>query len=259
MSEKQLQAERHQLILGILDEESSAQVDELSRRFEVSKNTIRRDLNILEELGFLIRSKGGAVKSRTQQSPRSFDERQILNRSCKKSIARKAAELILEGETIILASGTSTLELAGYLKNRDHLTVITNSLDIAQVLSDEKRLTLILCGGIYDSQSRSMIGMPAELFFRDIHVDKLFMAVKALDEEGIYDMNMKETPVKQSMIRTAEELVVLADHTKIGKKSLNRIEPLFRIDSIICDVLPPEHLLVSFRSAGIDIIVSSEE
>lgn len=254
MSEKQLQAERQITIRTILEEENSVQVEDLSRRFQVSKNTIRRDLIILENQGFIIRSQGGAVKVQSPLSPRSFDERQSLNRDSKKRVAQKASELIQDGETIILGSGTSSLELAELLKNRDHLTVITNSLDIARVLSDETKLTLILCGGIFDPQSRSMIGMPAEIFFKDIHVDKLFLSVKALDGEAFYDLNMTETPVKRSMIRTAEELIVLVDHTKMGKKSLSKIENITLIDSIICDELPPEELENQFHSSGIEII-----
>ena len=120
-------------------------------------------------------------------------------------------------------------------------------------------MSVILCGGLLDAHSRSMVALSAERFFGDIHADKLFLSVKALDAEGIYDFNMKETPVKRAMIEAAEEVIVLADKTKINRKSLSLINTLSQIDTLICDEIDSDEILIHLTSAEIEVIQTIHE
>ena len=234
--DKPLQLERMEYIKKILNENSSVKVVSLSSLCGVSENTIRRDLIELENEGFCIRSKGGATLAENPTSGIPFSCRIDKNYELKKEIAEKASSLIVPGITIIIDSGTTLLEFAKIVKTKKHLTVITPSLDAAAILADIKGITLIMPGGILNGPSRSLTGQPAEDFFSSIHADILFLAAKAVNiEDGLSDHTIPEASVKRNMIKCADKICVLADHSKLNRTALSRICPIDNVDYLVTD------------------------
>ncbi len=253
-SDKLLQPERLGRILSILEERGTVKVSDLSILCKVSENTIRRDLIELEELGNCSRSKGVATFRQKSQEVTPFSQRLSSHHRSKRAIAKKAAMMVSSGSTVILDSGTTAVELAEELSHKSHITVITPSLEAAVILSGIPEITLILPGGIVNPSSRSLIGQPAEQFFRNIHADILFLAVKAISfDTGLSDHTIIEASVKKEMIKAAEKIVVLADSSKLGKKALSRIAPISIVDTLITDDLSDSEFLNTLRSEGIEI------
>jgi len=243
-------------IIEIIKTEKTVRVEDLAIRLSVSENTIRRDLNVLAEKGLLERTKGGAISLKDELIESSFEERKDKNKNSKELIAEKAASLINTGETIILDGGTTNIILAKKIKEMDHITVLTNSLDIANILLDSNGITLVLSGGILNRNSRTVIGMPAESFFSSVNADKLFLGVTALSSEhGLSDQNMHETPVKKKMIEKAGEVIILADRTKFNKTAFSPIGDLSIADRIITDCEPDLQCRKSIEAKGVKLIV----
>jgi DeoR family fructose operon transcriptional repressor len=253
--ERLLQPERLERIRELLEQKNTVKVSQLSRLCKVSENTIRRDLVELENQGFCRRSKGGATK-RPVSEHTSFEKRHGILSDCKHTIARKAAGLVTSGHTVIIDSGTTAACLAEQLAGSSHITVITASLAAANILSGKSDITLIMPGGILNPLSGSLTGTPAEQFFSSIHADILFLAVKAISaESGLTDHNIAETSVKQSMIRCSRKVVILADHSKIGRSALSWIADTDAADMLITDSKSDPTQLEEFRKLGIEVII----
>jgi DeoR/GlpR family transcriptional regulator of sugar metabolism len=256
-----LQVERQLLIQSLIKENQTVRVDELAEKLNVSPNTIRRDLTMLEKHGVLKRTQGGAVLGEISLSPirQSFDLRAGKNLAEKERIGKCAAQFVQPGSTIILDAGTTTQQLANNIHNIEHITVVTNSLEAAYSLIPYSNLTVILSGGILLDGSRSLIGLPAENFFSQIHADQLFLGTCGISiERGLTNGNMYETPVKQKMIEVVKEVILLADHEKFGKVALSPFASLDCIHKIITDEKAPAEMVAQFESQGIEIIIATE-
>lgn len=235
-------------------------MEDLAQRLRVSENTVRRDLNILSEKGMIERTKGGAVSIMEGLSEKTFSSRQDKNRNGKELIAEKAASLINKGDTVILDGGTTSILVAEKIADMNHITVITNSLDIACTLTEAPGITLVVSGGIFNEDSRTMTGLPAEKFFSEVNADKLFLAVTGISEkEGFSDQNMYETPVKLKMIERAKEITVLADNSKFGKAAFSPIGDLSLAHRIITDIPPNDDLKKIIQSKGIELSICTKQ
>ena len=246
--------------MDIVRSEKTVRVENLAERLNVSGNTIRRDLNALSKKGMLQRTKGGAVNIVDELSENTLDIRRDKNRDSKILIACKAAALVQRGDTIILDGGTTSIKLAENLREKDHITVLTNSLDVANILSGNNGITLVLSGGIFNTDSRTMTGIPAEKFFSEVNANKLFLAVTGLSpEQGLSDQNMYETPIKKKMIETASEIIVLADSSKFRKIAFSPIGPLNIVHKIITDKAPEKETVRKIINSGVQLITCTEE
>ncbi len=258
--DKLLHPERLDKIKSVLEERKTVKVSELSKACDVSENTIRRDLIDLERMGYCYRIKGGATLLERSNDRTPFSSRLALHRESKSHIAQKAAELVKCGSTIILDSGTTTVELAEELLEKEHITVITPSLAAADILSGNQNITLILPGGIVNPSSRSLTGQPAEQFFSEVHADLLFLAVKAVSPEtGLSDHTIIESSVKKQMLKAADKIIVLADYSKLGKTALSRICSIEDVDILITDSIADPEIIARFEASGIEIVKSSSE
>ncbi|MBI9109311.1 MAG: DeoR/GlpR transcriptional regulator [Spirochaetales bacterium] len=254
--DKLLQPERLDRIKSAIEAKKTVKVSELSQACMVSENTIRRDLIELEEMGYCLRTKGGATLLEQIHDQSPFSNRLAIQKKGKHNIAIKASTLVGSGSTIILDSGTTALELAEELSKKDHITIITPSLAAAEILSGINGITLILPGGIVNQFSRSLTGQPAEQFFAGIHVDILFLAVKAVSlKTGLSDHTLIESAVKQQMIKAADRVIVLADHSKLGKNALSRICSIEEIDTLITDESADPDFIAKLEDAGISVII----
>lgn len=257
---KLLQPERLAEIRKLLDEYTTVKVAEVSTRLRVSENTVRRDFIALERQGLCRRTKGGATRSLDYQHASPFTRRHNQYHSDKRSIALRAAELVHSGSTIIIDSGTTAAELALQIAAKRHITVITPSLAVANVLADMPEITLLLPGGMMNTSSRSLTGSPAEDFFSSIHADILFLAVKAVSAKGgLADHNIAETAVKRSMIACSDRVVVLADHSKIGRSALSNIAEIRQADTIVTDARADQKELEAITRLGLTVLTADKD
>lgn len=233
-----LTEERRGAIVSLLKEKGKVRVNELSRRFKTSAVTIRTDLKELHQRGLVYKSHGGAVLPNLVSGNKepSLKEKFTKYSDEKSRIGAAAAQLIKDGETIILDSGTTTHEIAKRIKDRKDLTVITNGVNIAVELAGHRSIQIILLGGILRHGSLSIIGHFAEEMLAQLTADKLFMAADAITlEHGISTPKFEESRINQAMFAVAREKYLVADSSKFGKNGLSRIVSLWEMNGVITD------------------------
>lgn len=254
-----LAQERYEEILRLLEKDKIVKVAQLCSIFNVSVETVRRDLEFLEKEGKLKRVYGGAVLERKLSMEPSYHTRVIGNAREKQSIGKKTAELIHDGETLIIDLGTTTLEVAKHLKDKKDLTIITNCLYIAQELVDVPGYRVILSGGQLRSEEQSTSGFMSEEFFRTFNVDKTIIGVGGITiEEGITDYHLEETRVRRIMIEKGSQVIAVADHSKFGVKALVNVCPLEDIDVLVTDDKLPKSIIEKFKKQNVNVIVAED-
>ncbi|HWR45107.1 DeoR/GlpR family DNA-binding transcription regulator [Sporomusa sp.] len=226
--------ERKTEILQLVKIGNPVTVTSLSQRFGVSESTVRRDLQELEDNGLIQRTHGGAISVQTGFEM-SFQEKEVRFLTEKQQIATLAANLVNDGETVLIDSGTTTLEIARLLRSKK-ITVATNSMDIAQVFSDDAGVETVLLGGTLRKNTRALVGYLTNDALRKMYFDKVFLAANGIDAEfGITTPNLTEAETKRYMLQAGKEKILVADHSKIGQRSLCRICGLEEIDLLITD------------------------
>ncbi|GGF87999.1 DeoR family transcriptional regulator [Paenibacillus albidus] len=236
-----LAEERQQLILQQLDEAGKVKVIPLALQLQVSNETIRRDMDVLEELGKLKRVYGGAVKLTHHNGEPSYTMRRKLNQAEKEAIGRQAAGLLKDGDTVFMDTGTTVLEMTRYMAGKKRITVITTSLPSAaallQALSHEHFTgKVILLGGEVSIEQQSVSGIMTHEMLGHFSVDKAFLSVGGISlQHGITDYELNETLVSRRAAEQANEVILLADHSKIGSTAFCQIAALDTADIIISD------------------------
>lgn len=243
--------ERKSKILEIIKSDNSVRVSELSKLFNVSEATIRRDLIELEQAGCIVRTHGGAVSRNSTNFEPSFKEKQDKFLKGKEQIAKKAASLIEDGDTVTIDSGTTTQFISRYITAKG-VTVVTNSVNLADELSDREDIEVIVTGGILRSKTKAMVGPLAEEILKQLKVDKLFLGANGVSiKSGVTTPNIVEASTKRAMIEGAKEVYLVVDSSKFDEVNFSLICNVSRIDYIITDKLPKdyekyEHLGVKF-------------
>ncbi len=249
--------QRREQIIKLLREDGSAKVIDLAKLFKVSEVTIRQDLEKLEAEDLIIREHGGAFLKNVEDQVRNFSLMNTENMDKKELIGRKAAELIENGDVIILDSGSTTTEIAKNLKGRKNLTIITNALNIALMLGTEPGIDIMMTGGEFKPPTLSLTGQKAADFFGDIHVNKLFLATAGISlKAGLTYPSISDLVVKKAMIDAAETIYLVADSTKIRKPSFASLGALSLINYIITDPFISEDNKKLFKSHDIDFIIA---
>ena len=248
--------ERRTQILQIVRSMGRAKVNELSQRFNASAVTIRHDLNELHQRGLVVRSHGGAMLPGTVLREPPVQERLKEHSAEKQRIGAKAAAMINDGETIILDSGTTTLEIARHLKKKQGLHVITNGVNIAAELLDARDVQIFIIGGTVRKESASISGRLSEEMFDQFSADKLFLSGAGCDLEfGVSGANLEETMVNRAMLRIAREIILVADASKFSKSSMTRIAPFSEIDTVISDTGLDEETQSKLLALGCNLIL----
>jgi len=247
--------ERRQRIRGLMQERAQVTVAELARQFAVSAVTIRSDLAALDEIGALVRVHGGALQRRdSDELP--IDVKQSLHRAEKVRIATAAVELIRDGGTIILDSGTTTAEIARQIRGLklDSLNVITNALNIAVLLAGVPFVNLVIPGGVLRRRSWSLSGPQAEQAIRDLQADMLFLGVDSLDPEvGLMTPHLLEAQLNAQMIRIARKVIAVTDSSKLLRRNLSVISPVDEVDLLITDRKADPHCIEAIRARGVEV------
>lgn len=226
--------ERKVEILQLIESGKPVKVGDLSQRFEVSESTIRRDLQELENSRLIQRTHGGAISVQSSFEM-SYQEKEIHFYEEKQKIAKAAAELVKDGETVFLDTGTTTLQIASALRGKA-ITVATNSMDIAQVFADDPKVEVVLLGGTLRKSIRSLVGYLTNEMLSLLHFDKVFLAANAVDpEQGVTTPNLAEAETKRHMVRAGKEVILVVDHSKIWEKAMCKICSLEEINLLLTD------------------------
>lgn len=250
--------ERKLKITEYIQGRQRASVQELAEHFNVSESTIRRDLKELEDSKMLKRTHGGAINLESVNFEPAYTEKEDVFSSEKELIAKRAAELINDGDTILLDSGTTTQHLARELKKFSRLTVVTNSLMVAKELESLPGIETIVSGGSLRQNTLSLVGPVADESFKMMRVDKAFIATNGIDlKEGLTTPNIIEASTKRKMIEIAKQVILLADHTKFGKISFSKFADISDIDTCIVDSDLPESLIKLYEDRSVSIIVAT--
>jgi DeoR/GlpR family transcriptional regulator of sugar metabolism len=237
-----LARQRQELILTAVRTTGGAKVSELVERLGVSDMTVRRDIEALAGRGLVTRVHGGAITAGSSVDEPGFVAKSGLHTAAKQAIAAAAAALVEPGASVALSAGTTTHAVASTLLGTPRLTVVTNSLRVAEVLHDASRddVTVVLTGG-ERTPSDALVGPVAVAALRRLHVDWLLMGVHGMDAEaGFTTPNLVEAETNRALVRSARQVAVVADSSKWGVVGLSTIATLDEVDVVVTDDgLPP--------------------
>ncbi|MFK0232368.1 DeoR/GlpR family DNA-binding transcription regulator [Streptomyces vinaceus] len=233
-------AERRQLILEMVRANGAVSLRELARVVQTSEVTVRRDVRALEAEGLLDRRHGGAVLPGGFTRESGFPQKSHLATAEKTAIADVAASLVEEGEAVVVGAGTTTQELARRLARVPGLTVVTNSLLVAQALAHANRVEVVMTGGTLRGSNYALVGSGAEQSLQGLRVSRAFLSGSGLTaERGLSTSNMLSASVDRALVQAAAEVVVLADHTKLGTDTMFQTVPTDVMTRLVTDEPPP--------------------
>lgn len=251
-----LAQERYNEILNIINKEGSVKVSMLTKLFDVSIETIRRDLEHLEKKGLLKRVYGGAILEKPTITLSSFRsrEKEFLNE--KKEIAAISVNFISEKQSIAMDSSTTNLEIVKLLKHHfKELTIITNSILIAQELSDTPNFTVILLGGKLVPSQYCLVGSMTLKNITNFFADIAFISTSGISlKSGITDYNINDVDIQKNMIELSKITIVLADHSKFDKTALIKVADFEDVNLIISDSKLSDSIIKRYKNNGIEII-----
>lgn len=250
---------RREQISRMLKERGSVQVPELSALFDVSTVTIRKDLRFLENHGTATRSYGGAILKENGISDIevTIEQKQILHAEEKSSIGAAAASLIQPGDSIILDSGSTTMQIASHLGDKENITVVTNGLNVVNELAKHEHLNVMFVGGTLRRKNMSFFGSHAMNALEDLHFDKLFLGVDGFHmERGVTTHFEPEALLNRLMCKVASEIIVVTDSSKFGHICLHKILEPEGISKIVTDHNIPAGYAEGLKRLGIDVIIA---
>lgn len=255
-------AQRRQHILQDILLHGGGAVTALSRKYQVSEMTVRRDLEELEKQGHIVRTHGGAIGRRAPAIEPRYAAKQNVRTSEKARIARYAVEqFVVDGDIIVLEGGTTVTMMARHLVKLQQLTVVTNGLyTLNELIHLLPHASIISTGGMLRDTSLTFVGPPVEEFFRAFHANKIFLSATGLTlESGLTDPNMLEAQAKRAMIASVDQVIVLLDSSKFGVTSLTSVLPVERITALITNAGASPDVLQALCERGVDVRALPEE
>jgi DeoR family transcriptional regulator, aga operon transcriptional repressor len=249
--------ERQNKILRWIQQRNRISIGEVCEFYDVSEATARRDLECLAANGKVQRVHGGAIALEKAPPEMPMLQRQVDQIGEKQRIGVRAASLVKDGETLFLGSGTTVLEVARNLIDRQNLTVITNSLPVVILLSDYANITIVCVGGLLRPSESSLIGHIAEQILAEVRADKVFIGVRAISlREGLTNDYLPETLTDRAILNIGKEKIVVADHTKFGRSSTVLLVPIHNIHTLITGVETPAEILKEISRENIQVITA---
>lgn len=249
--------ERRQKIIHLLRKRNRLTVKELTNLFEVTEVTIRRDFAELEKHGLLRRAYGGAIIAESTAAELSFAERETKYLEEKKKIAKLAAQLIKNNETVMIDGGTTTLEVARNIKYKKNLIVVTNAVNLATEFQGSDKIETILVGGTLREKTFVLVGPVAEEALEKFRADKVILGMSALSiKEGLFTANPLEAKVKKIMISCGGELIIVVDSSKIGKRAFVFVAPVSDVSKLITDnkIFPVD--IKALEDQGVEVLIA---
>lgn len=250
--------ERRREIRALIEERGRVTTEELAERFHTSLVTIRGDLNALAETGLIVRTHGGALAHRDGEEV-PIEIKQNLRHAEKVRIATAAVQMIRDGDTVLIDSGSTTGEIAKQIRtlNKLHgINVITNALNVAVTLAQAPHVRLVMLGGVLRPNSYSLSGPQAEAALAGLQADKLFLDVDSLDPEiGLMTPHLLEAQLNAQMIRAARQVVAVADSSKLLRRSLSVIAKVEQIHTLITDQGAGADSVDALRQRGVEVVL----
>jgi DeoR family fructose operon transcriptional repressor len=250
-----VQDERRGKLLELVRQHGFASLLELSKTLNVSESTVRRDLDFLEESGSAKRTHGGVFYTGASPKLPHFEQRQAINWDKKRMIARSAAELIEDNDTVLLDGGSTTYELAQLLVGRP-LHVVTNSLPVANLFMSSADTDLVVIGGYVHHRTGVVMGQHAHHMLAELNIRRAVLSVASVAEAGFYNNNLLIVETERAMMRAAEEVIVLADCTKFGHRSMAQLCPLSDVRKLVVDDGISDQWKTRIEDAGVQLIVA---
>ncbi|OLQ93956.1 DeoR family transcriptional regulator [Vibrio ponticus] len=252
--------ERRMEIVNMVNRDGKARVEDLAAQFDVSSVTIRSDLSFLEKNGYVVRSHGAAIPNSGVIAELTVHEKRRQNAGMKTLIGQAAAQLIENGDTVILDSGTTTREIAASLKSLEDVVVMTNGLDVAMELASAPGIEVLMSGGVLRKNALSFSGSQAEHSLKNYRFDKVFLGVDGFDlRAGITTHNEQEASLNRLMCEISEQVIAVADSSKFGKRSCHMIREFGNIDILVTDADIPEEYVQSLREMKVEVIIVDKE
>jgi DeoR family glycerol-3-phosphate regulon repressor len=249
---------RQSEILDIIRSEGRVMVDDLSQRFDVTLQTIRRDLSELADMGQLDRVHGGAV-TRTGASNLGYEQRRRMNQEAKAAIARACARAVPENCSLIMNLGTTTEAVAQELLTHRNITVVTNNMNVANTLAANPGCEIMVAGGALRRSDGGLVGELTTQFFEQFKVDIAVIGASALDHDGdILDFDLAEVRVSKAIIRQSRKVFLVCDGSKLDRSAPARLASLAEIDTLFTDRALPADLARRCHDWGTNVVVVPE-
>jgi len=251
--------DRHQLILQKIKEEGKVNIFDLIEEMNVSGVTIRKDLKLLEDKNLLYRTRGGASITNPYMIEKPINEKEFINSDKKTRIAEAAEKLIGHNDSVMIGSGTTVFALAHRLNPKHHITVITPAVKVTLELCNRANIEVLQLGGLIRPNSSSVAGASAESTLRNISCGILFLGVDGIDLDfGLSITNLAEATLNQHMIETADEVAIMADSSKFGRRGLGKVCDFESIRYIITDSDAPTKIVRQLEDKGIQVIIADK-
>lgn len=253
--------ERRQSLVEILRKQPGLRVPELAMALDVSEGTVRNDLNALEEQGLLMRVHGGAVLTQQEQFQNtSFVRRYQQNAAAKLAIAREAAVLVQDGDSISIDASSTAYYFAKALSERRRLRVMTNGFEVARELAQNSSNTVILIGGVVNNESSSVTGLLSEHIIEELKIQKAFLSCSGFSlERGMTEVHLAEAQLKRKMVESSQQLFALVDSSKFGKDDLTSFARLEMINCLFTDKDLSAEWTRRLKQARLDFTICEEE
>ncbi|ANY69419.1 DeoR family transcriptional regulator [Paenibacillus sp. BIHB 4019] len=252
------QEERLNAIIEHLNQHQRIDIKDICQQFNVSRDTARRDLLKMEESGLIIRTHGGAMLPTKEKAIYEYKERLVRESDEKREIGHFAASLVKNGDFIMMDAST-TVQFAAEHLSSENIVVVTNSIDIADVVSRKKSARAILLGGELHPRHRFLFGQSTINKLSDYYVDKLFLGACGITAEGLSYPQEEDGVVKREMIKRAKQVILLADHTKFGEQMFYKIAGLESVDLLITNQKPNQEMMEKLAEHQVELLVVSEE
>lgn len=254
-----LAAERRNLILEKLQTEKKVVVSELSDLFQVSEETIRRDLDKLDKEGLAVKGYGGAVLVENNNVDMPFNVRKKKNMQGKRIIANIIKDLISDGDHIIVDPSTTAVAIVKALREKKRLTIVTNSIEVLVELTDVTGWDVISTGGTLRENYLALVGPRALDGINAFNADKVILSCKGIDmDKGITDANEMFSQVKRAMLHSAKQKILAVDYTKFEKIAFSQICNIWDLDMVVTDVRPSDAWMEYFKDKGITCLYGEE-
>jgi DeoR/GlpR family transcriptional regulator of sugar metabolism len=249
--------ERRQAIADLVQRHGRVEVSELSRRFDVSGVTIRADLQALAERGLILRTYGGAIPAGAGLYELSLLKRRQQQVSEKSRIAQVAAGLVEHGEAVFIDSSSTALAIVGHIKQRRDLTVVTNSLVVAQELLGLLNVTVVMPGGTLHHDTASLIDTGGLALLQNYNIAHGFFGAHGLTlAEGLTDVSAPEAEVKRPLVDMCRQVVAVLDATKWGRAGVASFADVADVDVVITDLNAPEAIVAEVRELGVEVVLA---
>lgn len=252
-----LKEERFYKIIAFVKDKQQVSFSDVAEYLNISEGTARRDLNELEKRDIIRVVRGGVVWGKSDLARSKSDTRQIMNKDAKEKLVRNLGELVENGFAISINGGTTSIEAAKYItQNYSKMTVVTNSIDVVEIMKVREDFNLILTGGLYFRSENTIVGKQASEDMSLYNTDLAIISVSAISiEKGITDFRYEEIKVINTMIENARKKIVIADHSKFDKIDCMNICPLDKIDIIVTDPGIEPSILKKYGKNKINILI----